>query len=47
MEHIVSFPWEQWLRERVTVLHYTCIACIAYLSLYSKERYLIHALSFL
>jgi hypothetical protein len=27
-ERIVEFPWQQWLRERVTLLRYTCIVCL-------------------
>jgi hypothetical protein len=27
-ERIVAFPWQQWLRERATVLPYTYIACV-------------------
>ena len=28
---LTGFPWQQWLRERALILHYTYIACIVHL----------------
>ena len=27
----IAFPRRRWLQERMSVLHYTCIACLVYL----------------
>ena len=26
---LIAFPLQQWLHERFSMLHYTCIACLA------------------
>jgi hypothetical protein len=38
---LISFPWQQWFCERASVLCYTYIACLVYLSADNLTVYLI------